>query len=204
MSDNLNGMPGAGAMHDTLDWVRNVWGSMRIPGMGMPSLSPDEINKQITDLKAVESWLQMNMNMLRSTIQTLEVQSATLTALQSMSDSFARASSATGAASAGKPDEGKPAFESPFQSASQSPFQSPFASAAGSGAAGTPDAPNAPDAAALAAQFANPAAWWNNVQEQFSKAVGTAMTPPKKAAKKRSPSTAKKRSTTSRKSPTKN
>jgi hypothetical protein len=42
----------------------------------------------------------------------------------------------------------------------------------------------------MAAQFANPAMWWNVVQEQFSNAIGQAMTPetgrpPRKAAAKK-------------------
>lgn len=171
MSDSMGGMPGAGAMNDTLEFVRNFWGAMKIPGMGMPSMSPDDINKQIADLKAVESWLQMNMNMLRSTIQTLEVQSATLSALQSMSESFANA------AKGGVPEDGKPAFESPFAKQEDN---------AGTAAM--------PDPSAFAAQFANPSAWWNTVQDQFAKAVGSAMTPPDKPARKRSAPTAKKRS----------
>lgn len=184
MSDNMGGMPGAGAMNDTLEFVRNFWGAMKIPGMAMPSMSPDDINKQIADLKAVESWLQMNMNMLRSTIQTLEVQSATLNALQSMSESFANA------AKSGGTEDGKPAFESPFES----PFSKPEAHSAGAAT---------PDPSAFAAQFANPSAWWNSVQDQFAKAVESAMTPPEKPARKRSPSAASKRSTSSRKTTSK-
>lgn len=173
MSDSMKGIPGASAMNDTLEFVRNFWGTMKIPGMAMPSMSPDDINKQIADLKAVEGWLQMNMNMLRSTIQALEVQSATLSALQSMSESFAKAGKGEFSGDAA------PAFESPFAKAAANP------------------APGAmPDASAFAAQFANPATWWNNMQEQFSTAVSSAMQAPepKKTARKSSPSTAKKRS----------
>ena len=175
MSDRMNNIPGAGAMNDTLEFVRNFWGAMKIPGMAMPSMSPDDINKQIADLKAVESWLQMNMNMLRSTIQMLEVQSATLSALQSMSESFANA------AKGGGTHDDKPAFESPFAKPDD------------------PDAAGMPDASAFAAQFANPSGWWNTVQDQFVKAVGSAMPPPEKPARKRSTSTTKKRSTSPRK-----
>ena len=167
-SMNINGIPGAGAMGDTLELVRNFWGAMKIPGMAMPSMSPDDINKQIADLKAVESWLQMNMNMLRSTIQTLEVQSATLSALQSMSDSFAKATkpSASSASGYDKP----PPFESPFVKSTESEADT-----------------SAPDPAAFAAQFANPATWWNTVQEQFSQAVTNAMAPEKKSKSARNP-----------------
>ena len=176
MSDRMSNMPGASAMNDTLEFVRNFWGSMKIPGMAMPSMSPDDINKQIADLKAVESWLQMNMNMLRSTIQTLEVQSATLSALQSMSESFANA------AKGGGTEDGKPAFESPFAKSED------------------PAAAAMPDASAFAAQFTHPSGWWNTVQDQFVRAVGSAMTPPEKPARKRSSTaTTKKRSATPRK-----
>ncbi len=161
-----NDIPGANAMGDTLAFVKQLWGSMKIPGMSIPSLSPEDIDKQIADLKAVESWLQVNMNMLRSSIQALEVQSATLAALRSVGESFAKAASGAGTSSA---TDDKPAFESPFQS----PLQSAFDQATSSGAA--------PDPAAMAAPFANAAVWWNAMQEQFSNAVGQAMqqaTPP--------------------------
>ena len=72
-NSSMPNIPGMGAMTDTLDFVKNLWGGMSIPGMGipgmvMPTLSVEEINKQISDLKTVESWLTLNMNMLRSTI----------------------------------------------------------------------------------------------------------------------------------------
>ncbi|MFJ7567264.1 PhaM family polyhydroxyalkanoate granule multifunctional regulatory protein [Herminiimonas sp. NPDC097707] len=85
---NMPNLPGFDAMADTLEFVKKMWGgahaSTGIPGMVMPTLSLDEINKQIADLKAVESWLNMNMNMLRGTIQALEVQGATISTLQAM------------------------------------------------------------------------------------------------------------------------
>ncbi len=175
-SHDMFNIPGANAMGDTLDFVKNLWGSMKIPGMmpgmSMPSLSPDDIDKQIAELKAVESWLQINMNMLRSSIQALEVQSATLSALRSMGQSFAKAGSASAAS------DDKPEFESPFTKSSTSE------STASTG--------TTPDAAAMAAQFANPALWWNTVQEQFSNAVNQAMTPAAAPMKKAAKKTAKK------------
>ena len=51
MSTNgSNDTPGANAMGDTLAFVKQLWGSMKIPGMAMPSLSPEDIDKQIADL----------------------------------------------------------------------------------------------------------------------------------------------------------
>ena len=169
MSDNKFGTTGAGTMNDTLEFVRNFWGSMKVPGMTMPSMSPDDLNKQIADLKAVESWLQMNMNMLRGTIQTLEVQSATLTALQSMSESFAKATSP----SAADPKAAKPASKTEPASNNEAFDKMPIPSD-------------------FAAHMANPTAWWDTVQQNFSQAVNQAMAPEQKTAPRK------------RKAPTKN
>jgi alkanesulfonate monooxygenase SsuD/methylene tetrahydromethanopterin reductase-like flavin-dependent oxidoreductase (luciferase family) len=48
-----------------------------------------------------------------------------------------------------------------------------------------------PDPAAFAAQFANPALWWNTVQDQFTQAVNQVVAPAKKSAG-RKPAAAKK------------
>ncbi len=163
-SNDMGGLPGAGAMNETLEFVRNMWGAMKIPGMSMPSMSPDEINKQIADLKAVESWLQMNMNMLRTTIQTLEVQSATLAAIQTMGQIFSHAGTSRPAT------ESQPSFESPFEKSTDKIDIS---------------ASGMPDTAAFAGQFANPALWWNTVQDQFAQAVNQVVTPAKKSTSKK-------------------
>ena len=166
-----NEIPGMNAMNDTMEFVRNMWGAMKVPGMTMPSLSPEEINKQITDLKAVESWLQLNMNMLRSSIQALEMQSATLSTLQTMGDNFAQTMKSM----------------TPEAEPEKQEFQSPFAQYAYPKPAAAPEPEpesvkptqdeQAADTNNMAAQFANPAAWWSVVQDQFSQAVGNAMSP---------------------------
>jgi hypothetical protein len=166
-----NEIPGMNALNDTMEFVRNMWGAMKVPGMTMPSLSPEEINKQITDLKAVESWLQLNMNMLRSSIQALEMQSATLSTLQTMGDNFAQTMKSM----------------TPEAEPEKQEFQSPFAQYAyPKTAAATepepesvkpPQGEQTEDTNNMAAQFSNPAAWWSVVQDQFSQAVGNAMSP---------------------------
>jgi hypothetical protein len=165
---NMGGIPGVGAMTDTLDFVKNLWGGMKIPGMAMPSLSVDDVNKQITDLKAVESWLNVNMSMLRSTIQALEVQSATLAALHTMSstmNSLTQASMPQTGASA--PPQAAPSF-----SFSQPVAEKPAAPAA---APAPSEPPQAGADLSGATAFANPAAWWNLLQDQFKQAVNTAV-----------------------------
>src|SRR5215212_7434460 len=106
---NASSIPGVGAMTDTLEFVKNMWSGMNIPGMVIPTLSVDDINKQITDLKAVEAWLTLNMNMLRGTIQALEVQSATIATLQSMGETVSammKPNGAGGMPSAGATPDG--------------------------------------------------------------------------------------------------
>jgi hypothetical protein len=122
----------------------------------------------------------MNMNMLRGTIQTLEVQSATLTALQSMSESFAKATSP----SAADPKAAKPASKTEPACNNEAFDKMPIPSD-------------------FAAHMANPTAWWNTVQQNFSQAVSQAMAPEQKTADNTTP-TAKKTAPRKRKAPTKN
>ena len=69
---------------DPFEMYRRLWGPLGVPvpGMAMPTLDPQEIDKRIQDLKSVEVWLSMNLNMLRTGIQGLEMQKAGLTAMQ--------------------------------------------------------------------------------------------------------------------------
>ena len=171
-------MPGAGAMSDTLEFMKNLWGNVKmpgvtIPGMVMPTLSVEEINKQIADLKAVESWLTVNMNMLHGTIKALEVQSATISTLQSMSANFS---------SAMQPPAATPVEE-------PASFHSPFTKPAPPVVAATPEPVPEPETATdapAAAQLPNPAAWWNMLQDQFKQAVAGAIPAPQKVAQKAS------------------
>lgn len=74
---------------DPLDLLRNMWGNMgfNLPGMVVPTLDADELDKHITDLKAVEGWLKSNLGLLQMTIQGMEMQRTTLAAMRAMSES---------------------------------------------------------------------------------------------------------------------
>ena len=198
-------MPG---VTDTLDFVKNLWGSMQIPGTGLPGmsgmsgmatppLSTDDLDKRIADLKAVESWLNLNLTMLRGTIQALEVQRGTLATLKSMGASMAEAMRQSGV-SADKMSAMPfaPFFGMPGQNSGPpaKPASPPAAAPAPAPAKpGTPPAGATPSPASAGggsaqpgADAANPAAmampaavaWWNMLQEQFTQAVAQAMTPP--------------------------
>lgn len=78
-------------LQDPFEFLKKLWSPMGLPmpGIVAPLLDPKEIDKRITDLKSVENWLNMNLNVLRMTIQGLEMQRATLAAFQSMQPSSA-------------------------------------------------------------------------------------------------------------------
>lgn len=83
----------ADAMPDPFEAFRKLWGplGMPLPGMAMPTLDPAEIEKRVNELKSVEAWLSLNLNMVKLSIQGLEVQRAALLAMKSASDSTALA-----------------------------------------------------------------------------------------------------------------
>ena len=74
---------------DPMDFLKSLWGNsgMPLPGLVTPTMDTNELDKRITDLKAVEGWLKTNLGMLQMTIQGLEVQRATLSAFQAISQS---------------------------------------------------------------------------------------------------------------------
>lgn len=71
---------------DPLNFMRNIWGNMgfSLPGMVAPTFDVDELEKRIKDMKAVEGWLRMNLSMLQMTIQGLEMQLTTVSAVKAM------------------------------------------------------------------------------------------------------------------------
>ena len=77
-------MADSGAPQDPFEMFRRLWGPLGVPvpGMAMPTMDPQEIEKRVQELKSVEMWLSMNLNMLRTAIQGLEMQKAGLSAMQ--------------------------------------------------------------------------------------------------------------------------
>lgn len=63
---------------------RRLWGPLGVPlpGMAMPTFDPQELEKRIAELRSVEAWLNMNLNMVKFSIQGLELQRATLQAMR--------------------------------------------------------------------------------------------------------------------------
>lgn len=75
-----------------LEMMRRTWSSLAgANGLAQslpmsPMLNIEDLDKRVAELKSVESWLSLNLSMLSSTIQGMEVQRATLTTLRSFVD----------------------------------------------------------------------------------------------------------------------
>jgi hypothetical protein len=117
----LNGIPD---FHQSVEMMKNMWSSaaktnaesanstfgfsgMGVNPFGIPMVDIEELDKRIKDLKSVEAWLTLNLNILQTTIQGLEVQKATLSALQGIAETM-KASSAEAS-----PSEGSAASTTP-------------------------------------------------------------------------------------------
>lgn len=172
------------------EMLERMWGMMRLspfgsafsgaqPGAGMaPSLSMmsdmmapltnvEELDKRITDMRAVEQWLKLNLSMLQSAIQALEVQRATLATLRAFG-AFAQSSMAQPAASAAP----SPALATGWPHPQQTASASGAAASAAAEPSGTDDeeTPSTPPFDA--------SAWWNLLQSQFNQIAQFAMTQP--------------------------
>ena len=133
-------MSDSSKMPDPLEMLKKMWAPMGLPmpgmpGMVTPSFNAADIEKRIADLKSVENWLSMNLNMLRMSIQGLEMQQATIAAMQQGMQ----------AAQAGTPRAGNAAFNAPG-------FNPAGAAPAGTAASG-------------ANPLTDPAMWWNMLQQ---------------------------------------
>ena len=70
--------------NDPFELLRRLWGAagIPVPGMEMPTLDPQEVEKRISELRALDGWLSANLNMVKLAIQGLEVQKAALLAMR--------------------------------------------------------------------------------------------------------------------------
>lgn len=205
---------------DPFEFVKNLWGQMGIPGFGpgaalapgMPSFSPEELEKRLGELKQIRQWLEINLNMLSLQVNGLEMQ---LQAIKSFKSSpgaafVAQATEAmrnVAAAPSGLAQQpaapqsfGQPGFAPP--GFGQLPFgmpgQAPAAPAASPPPQAAPVAPAPPAATADAGGALNwpdPTGWMRALQSEFVKgmsAVAPATSTTAKADTRKAPTTARK------------
>ena len=127
-------------------------GAKALPGMGQwvaPTLSVEELDKRIQELKTVLFWLEQNATALKATVQAMEVQRMTLATLQNMNVSMT---------------EMAQAFSVPVTPPAPAASKGQAAAAA---PAPEPKAPRSRKAAAPAAGVVDPMQWWGALTQQF-------------------------------------
>lgn len=128
-----------------------------------PTVSVEEIDQRIRELKTVQFWLEQNARALTATVQALEVQRMTLATLQGMN--VAMKDLASGAFQAGATPAAAP---SPSPSAKKA---APAPEAQAEPAA----QPAAPAQEAPAAAGVDPMQWWGALTQQFQNIASQAM-----------------------------
>ena len=164
MSDNSsfgfgNFLPGFDFLQNLTQGAANSLPQM--PNMSSwvtPTVSVEELEKRITELKAVQFWLEQNSRALTATIQALEVQKMTLATLKGMNFSMADMANAFTIKTPEAPASSKKPTEAPAPAAAQ-------AEAASSPAPGVID----------------PMQWWGALTQQFQQIAATAMSEASKA-----------------------
>jgi hypothetical protein len=138
------------------------------PSWVVPTLSVEELDKRIQDLKAVQFWLEQNVTTLKATIQAMEVQKMTLATLHGMNVNMADLAKAFAA----KPEAAAPAAETP------TPVPQPAAQAEPEPATpneGPKKATRQSKAKAADKPMVDPMAWWGSLSQQFQNIAATAM-----------------------------
>lgn len=184
-----------GQLLETMDMMSKTWSAMALPAAMSPTLSIEELDKRISDLRAIEQWLSLNQNMLRSTIQGLEVQRGTIATLRSFGTAMGTPEAGGQALDPDRLAALFAAMQFPAGHSRQSDAPPPAAGGhepsaqsmapggprpddaapapAGQGGESTRDADGPAPMHADVAQLAQ--AWWNMLNEQFQQVTGAAI-----------------------------
>jgi hypothetical protein len=143
-----------------------------VPGMASwvaPTLSIEDIDKRIQELKSVLFWLEQNTTALKATIQAMEVQKMTLTTLQSMNVNMADLAKAFTVKAPAPAPAPEPQAAAPQQAAPQPEAVQP-----------EPDAEKEATeesltGAASAKPAVDPMQWWGALTQQFQNIAAAAV-----------------------------
>ena len=147
-----------------------------MPGMSSwvaPTVSEEELEKRIEELKAVQFWLDRNSRALTATVQALEVQKMTLATLKGMNVAMGDLASAFTPKPAAAADA-----PAPRPAAAPAPAPAQHAPHRAAEDAAGPDADAQADAAADAGQPAgvvDPMQWWTALGTQFQQIAANAL-----------------------------
>lgn len=135
-----------------------------------PTLNVDELDRRITELRAVQFWLDQNGKALGATIQALEVQKMTLATLQGMN--FTMGELAEALTLKPSPRPAARIAEKPADKPAEKPIES--AAARKSGGKARTGAKGARKEADNGAAI-DPLQWWGALTQQFQEIAANAM-----------------------------
>ena len=148
-----------------------------------PTLSVEELDKRIQELKTVQFWLEQNTNALKATIQALEVQKMTLSTLQGMNVNMTELAKAF---TAKMPDLQPKDTAKPAETHSAAGSSSDQAKASAEGSTqGSAQGP-----------AVDPMQWWGSLTQQFQNIAAAAVKDVAAKAMKDGPKPSKKRAAT--------
>jgi hypothetical protein len=152
----------------------------RVPQWVAPTVSVEEVDKRIAELKAVQFWLEQNSRALAATIQALEVQRMTLSTLKDMNVSMSELAKSfpfPGAAPAEPAATGNTGWPmgAPRPGGSRRAAPAPSPSRARSGRGGHAKAQAEPPSQAALSQAMQ---WWGALTQQFQQIAAKAMAEP--------------------------
>ncbi len=140
-----------------------------LSGWVAPTMSVEELDKRIQELKAVQFWLEQNARAITATVQALEVQKMTLATLQGMNVAMGDMVGAFSAASpAAQPFKAQP-------QASAAPEPQPAPAPAPAPAAAKDEQAASSQAEAKAPGMVDPMQWWGALTNQFQQLAANAM-----------------------------
>jgi hypothetical protein len=149
-----------------------------------PTLSVEELDKRIQELKTVQFWLEQNTNALKATIQALEVQKMTLSTLQGMNVNMSELAKAF---TAKMPDLHPKDTAKPEETNSATAASSDHAKTSAEG--NTTQGPGQGPAV-------DPMQWWGSLTQQFQNIAAAAVKDVAAKAMKDGPKPSKKRAAT--------
>ena len=140
-----------------------------------PTLSVEELDKRIQELKAVQFWLEQNGTALKATIQALEVQKMTLTTLQGMNVNMAELAKAFTARAPETPPATTQSAASPAPATEAKAQPKPQADTQAAKAAKPQPSSQAKADAASDTAAVDPMQWWGSLTQQFQNIASSAM-----------------------------
>ena len=178
MSDSMS--EGFGKFVPGFDFLQNLakGASQTVPQMPnlanwiAPTLNVEELDKRISELKAVHFWLDQNSKALGATVQALEVQRMTLATLKGMNFNMGEMANALQPKPAEAPSAVTQRASEPAGASAHSAAQ---ATAQAEAAARKPGKTSAKKAAPAAAGLVDPLQLWGSLTQQFQQIAATAM-----------------------------